>query len=74
VNNAIYTSEHKAIINRLIQARKETGLTQAEIARKINRTQSYMSKIEAGQRRLDITQIKLLAEIYKKNISFFLED
>ena len=37
------------------------------------KTQPHISKIEAGQRRLDITQIKEFAKIYKKDINYFIK-
>ena len=36
------------------QARLEAGMTQAELAKKTNRTQAYISKFEANQLRLDV--------------------
>ncbi|MDD5042864.1 MAG: helix-turn-helix domain-containing protein, partial [Candidatus Omnitrophica bacterium] len=36
-------------------------------------TQSYVSKIEAGQRRLDVVQLSELAAVYKKNLTYFLK-
>ncbi len=67
----IYTKEHRTLVERLKNARKEAGLDQAEAAKLLGVTQSYISKIESGQRRIDIVQLKRFAKIYKKQINYF---
>ena len=73
MNKTIYTNEHKYIVHQLKKARIEAGLDQEEVAKLLKKTQSYISKIESGQRRIDVVQLKELAKIYKKDISFFLK-
>lgn len=70
---AIYTKDHNAIVERLKTARIESGLGQAEVAKKLGKTQSYLSKIESGQRRFDVLQLKEFAKIYKKSVNFFID-
>ena len=36
-------------------------------------SQSYISKIESGQRRVDIVQLKAFARIYRKKIDYFIK-
>jgi transcriptional regulator with XRE-family HTH domain len=69
----IYTKEHSLIVERLKKARFEAGLGQVEVAKKLNRTQSYLSKIESGQRRFDVLQLKEFAKLYKKDINYFIK-
>lgn len=69
----IYSEEYKKITEKLKEARTETGFTQEQIAEKLGKPQSYVSKSESGERRLDVTELKKLAKIYKKNISFFIK-
>ena len=70
---AIYTKDHNEIVKRLKQARLDTGLGQVEVAEKLGRTQSYVSKIESGQRRFDVLQLKEFAKLYKKSLDFFIK-
>ena len=70
---AIFSKDHKYTIKQLKKARNEAGLSQIEVAKLLDKTQSHLSKIEAGQRRLDITQLKEFAKIYKKDLSFFIQ-
>ena len=60
-------------MKRLIRARQQAGLRQEDVAKKLARTQSYISKIEAGQCRIDVVQLKELAEVYKKRLDFFIK-
>lgn len=73
MKKTIYSPDHKTIIARLKNARLETGLSQEEVAKKLNKTQSYISKIESGQRRIDIVQLKELSKIYKRELNFFVK-
>lgn len=68
---AIYSKDHNAIVERLKKARVEAGLGQVEVAKKLGKTQSYLSKIESGQRRFDVLQLKEFAKIYKKTLEYF---
>ena len=70
---AIYTKDHNAIVKRLKTARFESGLGQIEVAKKLGKTQSYVSKIESGQRRFDVLQLKEFAKLYKKSLDFFVK-
>lgn len=72
MNKTIYSKEHKSITEKLKTAREELSLDQKEVAKKLGRTQSYVSKIETGQRRLDIVQLREFAKIYKKKINYFI--
>lgn len=68
---AIYTKDHNEIVERLKEARTEIGLGQVEVAEKLGRSQSYVSKIESGQRRFDVLQLKEFAKLYRKPLDFF---
>lgn len=73
MDKTIYSEGHKALVKKLIKAREERKLKQEDVAKLLGRTQSYISKIEAGQRRIDIIQLKEFAKIYKKNLDFFIK-
>ena len=46
----------------LVDARKNSGLNQADIAKRLGRPQSFMSKVESGERRLDVVEFIELSE------------
>ena len=73
MSKTIYSKEHKYIVKQLKMARQEAGLDQSDVAKLLGKTQSYISKIESGQRRIDIITLKEFAKVYKKDINFFLK-
>jgi len=69
----IYSKDHKYTVEQLKKARITRGLDQEKVAKLLGKTQSYISKIESGQRRIDVITLKELARIYKKTIDYFLK-
>jgi len=74
MKKSIYSEKQKKFIEKLKKTRKEAKLTQKQVAEKLGYTQSYLSKIESGQLKVDIFQIEELANIYKKEINYFIGD
>jgi len=70
---SIYSREYKNVIKRLKEARLESGLNQQDVAVKLGKPQSYVSKIERGERRLDVAELSGFCRIYKKSYDYFLE-
>ena len=56
---------------KLRAARREPELTQAQVARTLGKPQSYVSKLEIGERRLDFVELQILAQVYQKPVSYF---
>jgi transcriptional regulator with XRE-family HTH domain len=73
MDKTIFTKAHRDLVDKLIRARKAAKLKQSDVAKKLGRTQSYISKIEAGQRRLDTVQLSELAAAYKKSLLYFIK-
>ena len=67
----IYSKDHQYAVDAIKKARLEAGFDQVRVAKLLGRTQSYVSKVESGQRRIDIVQLKTFAKIYKKPVSYF---
>ncbi len=60
------------IAAKLREIRESLGFSQDEVATKLNKTQSYVSRCETGNRRLDIFELEAFARVYNKPLSFFL--
>lgn len=67
--STIASKEYREIIERLIKARKNADFTQVEVAKLLGKPQSFVSKVESRERRLDIVEIKQFARIYAVNVS-----
>jgi len=73
MSRSIYSKEYKKVVECLKKARREMNLKQEEVAKKLKKPQSFISKCESGERRLDITELKKFADIYKKPIDYFIK-
>lgn len=54
--------KYKTLCAVLTQVRNDMGLSQVELSRRLGRTQSWVSKIESGEVRLDILEFLELAK------------
>lgn len=57
VSKAIHSAQSKRLQDLLIRYRTAAGMTQAELAAKIGRAQTFVSKVELGERRIDIIEL-----------------
>ncbi len=73
MGRTIRTKEYANFIAKLRKARLEVGLKQIDVAKKFRRPQSYISRVESGEYRLDILEVKKFAKIYGKSIDYFLQ-
>ena len=73
MSRSIYSKDYKEIIGRLKKARIEADLSQQAVADQLSKPQSYISKIESGERRLDVAEMKKIAAIYNKPADHFLK-
>ena len=68
---SIHTKEYAYFVERLRKARLEVGLTQVQVAKKLQRPQSHVSNVESGQQRVDVVELKRFARLYSKPITYF---
>lgn len=66
-----YRQRYRQFLRRLKQARQDASLTQVQVARKLSRPQSFVSKVESGERRMDVIELAEFARLYRKPLSFF---
>ena len=67
-----FAKEYKKLAQKLKDARKKAHLEQTELATRLGKHQSYISKIETGHRHVDIFELKELSQILKKDINYFI--
>jgi len=70
--SSVHTPEYQEFLGKLKAARNEAGLTQANVAERMGRPQSFIAKCESGERRVDAVELATLAKIYVKELDYFI--
>ncbi|MEM8650368.1 MAG: helix-turn-helix transcriptional regulator [Pseudomonadota bacterium] len=63
--SSLHSGKYSVLLELLIKTRKSSGFTQQQVADKLGKPQSYIAKIERGERRLDIVEFSELAKAMK---------
>lgn len=58
----IHSSDHQRLVRMLRDVRKKACLRQADVAQRLGVPQSFVSKYETGERRLDLVELKQVCE------------
>jgi len=58
MEKTIHTRDHATFLRVLKQVREDAGITQVALADAVGKTQSFVSKVERGETRLDIIQLR----------------
>ena len=72
MKKSIHSNERIVFVGKLKKARVEAGLTQAEVAKKLGCSQSWVSKVELGELRVEAIWLNKLAKLYGKKVEYFL--
>lgn len=60
MEKSVFTAEYTALLGLLKQFRREADVTQVELAERLGQSQSFVSKIERGESRLDVIQLRTI--------------
>lgn len=75
LSKTLGTSRHRALIAFLTAKRKDAGLSQTDLAKALGEYQSFVARMESGQRRIDVVEYENLARILKFDVhEFFKRD
>ena len=69
---SVHSTRYQNLLRRLRAARKAAGFTQVAVARAFGRPQSYVSKCESGERRIDVVELAEFCRIYGVTLGTFL--
>lgn len=58
MEKSIHLQEYAQFLQLLRTVREESGLTQTDVAFRLGETQSFVSKCERGERRLDVVELR----------------
>jgi transcriptional regulator with XRE-family HTH domain len=73
MDKTIYTQQQKYLVTQLKKARLEAKLKQSEVGKAIGKDQTFVSKVESAQYRLDVIQLNQFAQLYKKKLTYFIK-
>lgn len=62
MEKSIYTAQQKKLQDVLRQIRRDADLRQVELAERLGEPQSFVSKYENGERRLDILEVRVICQ------------
>jgi transcriptional regulator with XRE-family HTH domain len=57
MSRTLRSPRHEALRALLVEKRKRAGMTQAQVAKKLRRYQSFVATVESGQRRIDVVEL-----------------
>lgn len=60
---SVYAEDYQQVIGMLKKARKDRGVSQVQLSEAFGRPQSFIAKVENGERRLDIVEFLHLARL-----------
>lgn len=61
-SKSLRSTAHRALCALLVKAREDAGLTQIDVAKRLGKPQSFVSKYEGGERRLDVVEFLKVAK------------
>lgn len=70
--NEVYAEQYQEFTIRLRQARLDAGLSQEEVAERLGVSQSFVSRSENGERRVDVIELQVFAALYQKSFTYFI--
>jgi transcriptional regulator with XRE-family HTH domain len=56
LDKSVHSEAQSAFCDLMVKARKDAGLTQHELAKRLRRPQSFVAKYEGGERRIDVVE------------------
>jgi transcriptional regulator with XRE-family HTH domain len=74
MEKSIFSKGHSILRERLKAARKAAKLSEAEVGRRIGETQSFVSKCERGERRVDVIELRAFCKALEVSFIEFIRD
>ncbi|MDH0049573.1 helix-turn-helix domain-containing protein [Comamonas terrigena] len=73
MQKSLYSKENDLLLQLLVQVRIEAGVTQVELAARLDEVQPWISRVERGVRRLDLVELLLWCEALDMPLSTFIQ-
>jgi transcriptional regulator with XRE-family HTH domain len=69
MKKSTHSKEYKVVVETLVAMRKDAGMTQRELAAKLQREHSFVWRIESGERRLDVLEFNWVCQALNRDAS-----
>ena len=74
MEKSIFSHQYAILLKLLRSTRQVAGLTQFELADKLEKSQSFISKTERGETRLDVLQLRTICQALGKSLVEFVQE
>ena len=74
MEKTIYTTEYAELLRLLRETREKAGITQTDMATRLGRSQSFVTKYERGDRRLDVIQLRTICQVLGTDLPSFVAE
>ena len=74
MEKTIYTAEYAQLLRLLRVTREKANVTQTELAERLGRSQSFVTKFERGDRRLDAIQLRTICQVLGTDLVSFVAE
>jgi ribosome-binding protein aMBF1 (putative translation factor) len=71
MEKSIHSARYAVFLKVLRESRERAGVTQVQLARKIGETQTFVSKCERGERRLDVIELRTFCRAFGLSLTQF---
>jgi len=73
MQKSLSSAKQKSFLELLRQVREEAGLRQIDVAERLDQPQSFVSKYESGERRLDLLELELVCAACETDLDEFVK-
>lgn len=72
MKKSLYSKDNDVLLSLLVKVRIEAGVTQVELAQRLDEVQPWISRVERGVRRLDLVELMLWCDALNLPLSTFI--
>jgi transcriptional regulator with XRE-family HTH domain len=72
MEKSIHSTGYAIFLKVLKKTRENAGLTQTQLAEKIGETQTFISKCERGERRIDVVELRTFCSAFGVSLKQFI--